>query len=514
MKSRIPMDAPMLSPRTPAVPDGVGQGLQSLGRGLFEAGDIERRYQERVQEARRGRDYHHGVRVAEKMLQDVSFAFEKDKEFDTAQERFDAEVSRVKDELLSGVADPMTRADLEGAFEGIALDTRHAFRTSLARRESAYSLSVFDNDTPAYLNHYAQAQTEDARDAAKKKYMAALDAHRDWMSAAEYEQRRGEFLRQGDYQRAAREIEQTGGAGFDPSRYAHLTPGQVETLRAKAEETHIVQRSQSEADRILAGGGTDAEVRAQAKTIEDPRVRDATLRRVEHELSYRQAQQLEVKRRAVEEAWRGLEQAQTLPEMAAIAESQPDRSTRKAMHEYIRTRATGKEPETDWSTYYELKSMPQDVLRDVDLFQYRPKLSDTHFKAFVDQQAKLKNGDADGSAARAGQLWKIAREEMNAVGIYVDKKDKSMSENVARFHDRFEEEVTRQGVTGDSQAREIARGLLDEAVLKRRFWFDKSVRRFELERPEGLPPEATWDDGRQAWVLVRGGELYEVEVVE
>jgi hypothetical protein len=275
-----------------------------------------------------------------------------------------------------------------------------------------------------------------------------------------------------------------------------------------------VQRSQSEADRILAGGGADAEVRAQAKTIEDPRVRDATLRRVEHELSYRQAQQLEAKRRAVEEAWRGLEQAQTLPEMAAIAERQPDRSTRKAMHDYIRTRATGKEPETDWSTYYELKSMPQDVLRDMDLFKYRPKLSDTHFKAFVDQQAKLKNGDADGSAARAGQLWKIAREEMNAVGIYVDKKDKSMSENVARFHDRFEEEVTRQGVTGDSQAREIARGLLDEAVLKRRFWFDKSVRRFELERPEGLPPEATWDDDRQAWVLVRDGELYEVEVVE
>lgn len=179
-------------------------------------------------------------------------------------------------------------------------------------------------------------------------------------------------------------------------------PQALERLERAVNEGVTLGKAQRAADQILAAAKTPAEAREQAKRIEDPRQRQATLQLVEHELAVKDAQERDAHQAMT---LRGLNIAERTGRWTAIPPAEWAQYTvgeRASIQAYLENRASGTPVKTDPSVYASLVMMagaddPQarKVFSDLNPITLVDKLSPSDFQEIVRLQQSVKKGDRE-----------------------------------------------------------------------------------------------------------------------
>lgn len=190
-------------------------------------------------------------------------------------------------------------------------------------------------------------------------------------------------------------MDEAAGAYFEAAR-DEITGDKLDDIQRAIEEGKLRGRAQREADRIIAGGGTLAEQREQARQIEDPQLRDAVMQRIEHEHTIAERVRREQEEAAMREAYDILDRTADVTRIPPALWAGFSGSTRRAMREYARMLAAGTPVETDYPTYYRLLQQAGDdpqAFATANLLQFRHKLGETEFKQLANLQLSIKNGN-------------------------------------------------------------------------------------------------------------------------
>lgn len=160
------------------------------------------------------------------------------------------------------------------------------------------------------------------------------------------------------------------------------------------------KESQTEADKIIAGGGTITEQRAKARAIEDPEVRDQVMARVEHDFSIKEQADQDALRASMLSAYDTIDKTGGVTKIPAAQWAAFPGEVRSSMRSYAAQRAKGTPIETDLPSYYRLIQMAGDdptAFVKENLLQYRAKLDDPEFKQLAGLQLSIKSGNTKAS---------------------------------------------------------------------------------------------------------------------
>lgn len=167
---------------------------------------------------------------------------------------------------------------------------------------------------------------------------------------------------------------------------------------------------------------------------------------------------------------------------------------RRLHEEAVKVGIQGDEVST--GTWYTYKTNPN-ALRTADLFDLRKQglIGQKHFDDLASDQQKLRNGKIEentilGDKAAVDIVLKEAK-------IAVDGKNISVNEatNLAMFYQAFNDRLNAAGGSKQltqNQKVDIARGLLKEVSVERKWWFDTSKRVFQL-KIEDVPAKSRMD---------------------
>ena len=133
----------------------------------------------------------------------------------------------------------------------------------------------------------------------------------------------------------------------------------------------------------------------------------------------------------------------------------------------------GKEPQTDWSLFYELSSDPA-TLRGVNLMAVRDKLADTEFKQLMSmQQSAGKEQNLTALQTPMALVNQFARE----AGISTNSKDKKDAEKLGRITADVQANITAaeqakgKKLTADEMRAVVAKSFV-KVQVERPFWFN------------------------------------------
>lgn len=154
----------------------------------------------------------------------------------------------------------------------------------------------------------------------------------------------------------------------------------------------------------------------------------------------------------------------------------------------------GVQPNTDWATYYNLKTMASSQKNDFigeNLLEYRHVLADQEFKDLVNLQRQLSKNDPIAQSSLNGYRTstQVINDTLASAGINVKSKKLEDQKRVAQFRREVDEHVQiLQDQTGKKAKSEdiqrIADNLLITAIAKRpgiMGIFDKEKKAFEIE---------------------------------
>lgn len=153
----------------------------------------------------------------------------------------------------------------------------------------------------------------------------------------------------------------------------------------------------------------------------------------------------------------------------------------------------GVQPNTDWSTYYNLKSMAADKKNEFvnqNLLEYRHVLADTEFKDLVGLQSQLKKNDTTAQNQLNGfrTTNQVVEDTLSSAGINVRSKSARDQAKVSNFKRMVDEHIQvlqdqTQKKAKSEDVQKIADNLLINTVVKGGGWFgfDAKKRVFELQ---------------------------------
>ena len=276
----------------------------------------------------------------------------------------------------------------------------------------------------------------------------------------------------------------------------------------------------------------------QAKTIEDPDVRQQVESGLVTAYNRHEAQIRETERRSRDEVWK----MAIDPSITTVAQIPNDKwaslpgETQRSGMTYLEHKAQGKPvpvtPENQ-AEYYRLAGMAsQDpaAFADMDLGQYIKKLPQTQWQQLVNMQSAINRKDAAESekAASVTKAMSLLRAEGEAAGLkFSGKRSESEKNTVAMFQGQLSEELDRfrtekQRRPNDAEMLEIGRKLLVAGRLPRSWWFDQGARQFEAQAAGRSDfyvtvsdiPKAELSKARSGFKEAMGRDPTDTEVVE
>jgi len=271
------------------------------------------------------------------------------------------------------------------------------------------------------------------------------------------------------------------------------------------EEGSLRGFSQRESDKIFSRNLSMSDAVAEAKKIDDPRKRDATVERVKQ--NYQDA---EIARRNFVEknniaATNFIDQN---PDINSYIAQNPrawdalDSSEKTALKNYADTRRKGLEPATNWQEYYNLRSLAsststRDEFMRMDLYgEYRNKLSDEKFSEIVKLQADLRNGDEKTGKALDGYRSDEAIVEgvLASAGYGVGKDNKTAIQFKRMVDEKLVQlqESTGKKYTGQD-VQKISDDLMVKVVTEKGMLWDSTKRSFELDPTDEIKDVAVKD---------------------
>jgi hypothetical protein len=266
--------------------------------------------------------------------------------------------------------------------------------------------------------------------------------------------------------------------------YFEATSGQIagpklEALQKALDVGSLREESQQRADAILREGGNLADMREKARAIDDAKLRDAVMERLEHEDAVNQRQ----KREAHENRLRGA--YDTLDEMGDRADvtkinpyvwGQLDGNERSALHSYAKARTARQPIETDLAAYYGLMRQAADdpqAFATRNLLQFRAKLDEPEFKQLAGLQLSIRSGDSKKAEAELGGFrtnQQIVTDALELRGFDTNPKmdtaaGKQASKELAQLMRIVDQGVEAlQQTTGKKASNDDVRRITDEAI--------------------------------------------------
>ena len=283
------------------------------------------------------------------------------------------------------------------------------------------------------------------------------------------------------------------------------------------EEGTLRRTAQKATDDILAAHPDDlAEQRKAAKAIDDPKVRDSVLERIEHEDAIRQRIDREQDEQRFTAAKNVIDQTGDWRKIPAADWSRFSVHQAAALKAYTEHKVTGTPIKTDPATYYLLSTMATSAdpkLRDqwykTNLLGFVDKLSPGDLQQFMDAQGRGRAGDEDKARALlsdAATQNRIADETILAMGMDpnppqpgTEKYDPAATNRVLEFRRALREQVQKLEVeTGkratDDQVQILADRLrqpMGKELVKDRMWpfadVYRETYRFEFQSVADIP---------------------------
>ena len=216
-------------------------------------------------------------------------------------------------------------------------------------------------------------------------------------------------------------------------------PGEELAAVEKAlEEGGLRQQAQRTADEILAAGGTLTEQREKARALDDPKLRDEVMQRLEHEATVREREEREAHEDRLRDTYDLIEETQSLRALqGSPAWRQMSGGERSAARRYLEDVAAGIPTQTDLGTYYRLMQLAgtkPDTFAETNLMAERGRLDKTDFKQLSNLQLQIRNGErsaADRELDGFRTRNQILDDTLTQYGLETRASEQSEEERVA-----------------------------------------------------------------------------------
>lgn len=209
-------------------------------------------------------------------------------------------------------------------------------------------------------------------------------------------------------------------------------------VQAALEEGSIRGQAQTQADNILAAGGTPTEQLAKARQIDDPKLRDAVQERIEHQQSIDQAAKRQADETNLSRAYQIVDQTADVNKIPASLWASIPGEHLGGLRAYAAALAKGEKPTTDAVTYYSLMNQagtdPTEFAK-ANLLGARGKLDDADFKQLVEVQLSIRKGDrekADQQLAGFRTRSQILDDSLAAYGFNLKDAEKNPTSDKAK----------------------------------------------------------------------------------
>jgi hypothetical protein len=193
----------------------------------------------------------------------------------------------------------------------------------------------------------------------------------------------------------AEDKDQAATAYFEATR-EQIAGDKLDAVTKALEEGSLRGQAQRKADEIVRAGGTLTEQRERARAIEDPKLRDQVMQRIEHEAVVADRAKREREEAEMKTGYDILDRTPDVTKIPPALWTSYDGGTRSAMLSYARARAKGEPVNTDLPTFYTLMNQAGDApeaFAKENLLRYRHKLSEQDFQQLAGLQLSIKSAD-------------------------------------------------------------------------------------------------------------------------
>lgn len=239
-------------------------------------------------------------------------------------------------------------------------------------------------------------------------------------------------------------------------------------------------KAQRFSDDVVARGLSQPEALAEARKIEEPKLRKATADEIENRYTQSRRAQKDEQDSLFMGASNQLLKSNGTAELSPTLLARLPISERNALAEYARDLQSGKKAAPNSDDYYSLKSMAslnqtRDAFLQENLVKYRGKVTDSELHELIGVQASLRKGDGKAEKQLDGYRSdkQIVESTLKAAGINPSAKSGTdEAKRLNQFQSMVDEQVSawkqREGKanipTGEMQ--KIVDGLLTEGVVQ------------------------------------------------
>lgn len=270
-----------------------------------------------------------------------------------------------------------------------------------------------------------------------------------------------------------------------------ITGDDLTDIEKKIENGSLRGKSQRFADEVMRSGLSESQALERARQEQDPKLRDALYDRIKMEYNIKDAAKRDDLEKLHTSALNLIDNGRAtdltkIPGWTSMNENQ-----RSSLISYAKAKTSGKNIQTDYNAYYNLKTMAstpqtQDKFLKMNLMEYRDKLDNGDFEKMIDLQTKLRKGD--GSAKKTLDGFRtdgaVVKQAYEAAGLKSTDKEK-----LNNFNSRVEQaQLDAQERLGrkltNKELADIANSEAKTVVVKEGWLWDDKKKMFELSDDE------------------------------
>jgi len=183
---------------------------------------------------------------------------------------------------------------------------------------------------------------------------------------------------------------------FEEAKEAGQIAGdRIDEVEKAIDAGTLRKQAQTSSDEILRAGGTLTEQREKARAIDDPKLRDEVMQRIEHEATVNERAERDAHESLLRGVYDRLDRVNSIDAIPPGDWARMEPSERAGARSYVRARAEGVPIKTDSPTYYRLMQQAgddPDGFAKVNLLSSRSRLDDGDFNQLANLQRSIKAG--------------------------------------------------------------------------------------------------------------------------
>jgi hypothetical protein len=425
----------------------------------------------------------------------------QDNDWETYEPRYREAMTKAKEAALKDVRLPVNRQALELEFDSAVerglLNVRATSRNKEVEFGKADLSSMLDSYRTAALSSGDETMRAKSINGAQLAIRSALDNQYIDPTAAEklnktWTQSYAEgFLSMQAPQQRIEMLTKPKGTAIDyipPDRRAEL----LKDAKNESRDLTVRRESQTQEDAIVAKhGGNWQSALSAARDIDDPEVRDSTVSRIKVRQAEAKQAETEYHSELAESALGFINGGGKYADLPLKIRNGLKPSELNSLRSYAEQIAGGGPRRTQPDALIELSRLSTDdpqKFGELNMLEYRDRLSDSDFEEHVDLQRKIRTGTLDGKASGFMSINQVRDERIRDIFGSATPGAKENPETSAarrKFVTQYEGRLKGfKNETGKPATADDARKILDEmtadVAINRTLWFDTQKPAYEM----------------------------------